>query len=96
MANTQKKWICVQLLCRGTDALNDFKKLKTKYEKDASKNLSPALEWKENKGKQEHHINLVFADNNPFDTTEWNIQHQLLSDWTEKFYKYFKEKLKEV
>ncbi len=96
LANTQKKWICVQLLCRGKDALNDFKKLKTKYEKDASDNLSPDLEWKENKGKQEHHINLVFADNNPFDTTEWNSQHQLLSDWTEKFYNYFKDKLKGI
>jgi predicted ATP-dependent endonuclease of OLD family len=96
LANTQKNWICVQLLCRGKDALNDFKKLKAKYEKDASDNLSPDLEWKENKGKQEHHINLVFADNNPFDTTEWNSQHQLLSDWTEKFYNYFKDKLKEI
>jgi predicted ATP-dependent endonuclease of OLD family len=96
LANTQKNWICVQLLCRGKDALNDFKKLKAKYEKDASDNLSPDLQWKENKGKQEHHINLVFADNNPFDTTEWNNQHQLLSDWTEKFYNYFKDKLKEI
>jgi ABC-type cobalamin/Fe3+-siderophores transport system ATPase subunit len=96
LANTQNKSICVQLLCRGKDALNDFKKLKAKYEKDASDNLSPDLEWKENKGKQEHHINLVFADNNPFDTTEWNSQHQLLSDWTEKFYNYFKDKLKEI
>jgi hypothetical protein len=96
LANTQKNWICVQLLCRGKDALNDFIKLKAKYEKDASDNLSPDLEWKENKGKQEHHINLVFADNNPFDTTEWNSQHQLLSEWTEKFYNYFKDKLKEI
>jgi ABC-type cobalamin/Fe3+-siderophores transport system ATPase subunit len=96
LANTQNKSICVQLLCRGKDALNDFKKLKAKYEKDASDNLSPDLEWKENKGKQEHHINLVFAANNPFDTTEWNSQHQLLSDWTEKFYNYFKDKLKEI
>lgn len=96
LANTQKKLLCVQLLCRGKDALNNFKKLKTKYEKDASENLSSDLEWKENKGKQEHYINLVFADKNPFDKAEWNNQHQLLSDWTEKFYNYFKDKVKDI
>ena len=96
MANTQKKWLCVQLLCSGKDALNNFKKLKTKYEKDAIENLSSDIEWKENKGKQEHHINLLFADKNPFDKAEWNNQHQLLSEWTEKFYNYFKDKIKNL
>lgn len=94
LANTQNKWLCVQLLCRGKDALNNFKKLKDKYEKDANENLSPDLEWKENNGKKEHHINLVFPNKDPFDKVDWNNQHQLLSDWTEKFYNYFKVKLK--
>lgn len=96
IANTQKKWICVQLLCLGNDALKNFKQLKANYEQDAILNLSNNLEWKENEGKQEHHINLVFADKNPFDKTDWNNQHQLLSDWTEKFYIYFKDKLKNI
>ena len=93
LANTKNKSLCIQLLCRGADVLKDFKKLRAKYEADAKKNLNPDLEWKENKGRKEHHINLVFADNNPFDKTQWNNQHQLLSDWTEKFYKYFKDKI---
>lgn len=96
IANTQKKWICVQLNCLGKNALADFRKLKAKYEQDASINLSAELEWKENEGKQEHHINLVFADKNPFDKADWNNQHKLLTDWTEKFYNYFKDKLKNL
>ncbi|MBL7935835.1 MAG: DUF4268 domain-containing protein [Bacteroidia bacterium] len=96
VANTQKKWICVQLNCLGKNALTDFRKLKAKYEQDVSENLSNEIEWKENEGKQEHHINIVFPDKNPFDKSDWNNQHKLLSDWTEKFYNYFKDKLKNL
>lgn len=96
IANTQNKSLCIQLLCRGNDALNHFKTLRRKYEKDSKENLSPDLEWKENIGKKEHHINLLFTDKNPFDKAEWNAQHQLLSDWTEKFYNYFKDKIKNI
>lgn len=96
LANTQKKWIGVQLICLGKNSLNDFNKLKTKYIKDANINLSNNLEWKENEQKQEHHINLIFADKNPFDKSDWNNQHLLLSEWTEKFYNYFKDKVKNI
>lgn len=96
IANTQKKWICVQLNCLGKNALTDFRKLKAQYEQDASVNLSNKLEWKENEGKQEHHINLVFTDKNPFDKADWTNQHKLLTEWTEKFYNYFKDKLKNL
>ena len=96
LANTQKKCIGIQLICLGENALNYFNKLKSKYEQDTILNLSNNLEWKENEGKQEHHINLVFQDKNPFDKSDWNNQHKLLSDWAEKFYNYFKDKIKDI
>lgn len=96
IANTKRKFLCIQLLCKGKDALNDFRKLKTKYKTDADRNLNPNLEWKENEGKKEHHINLIFLDNDPYAKSEWDNQHQLLSDWTEKFYNYFKDKVKNI
>lgn len=93
IANTQQKYICVQLLCRGENALINFRKLKSKYELDTRSNLSNEIEWKENAGKKEHHINLVFLSNNPFDKENWINQFKLLSEWSEKFYNYFKDKL---
>jgi hypothetical protein len=96
LANTQKHYLCIQLIFGGKYALTDFKILQEKYEVDAKQKLSPSLEWKENKGKKEHHLNLVFFDKNPFDKNDWDNQHQLLSDWTEKFYNYFKDKVKVV
>lgn len=96
LANTQKGFICIQFICIGETAIDNFKKLKAKYINDAEQNLSQDLEWKENIGKKEHHINLVLNNNNPLNKGEWNKQHLLLSQWTEKFYLYFKDKIKAI
>lgn len=93
LANTQEKFLCVQLICRGKNSLNNYKNLKLKYEKDASDRLTPDLIWEEKKGKNEHHVNYVIPNTNPFDRVSWNKQHKLLATWGEKFYNYFKYKI---
>ena len=93
-ANSRDKRIGIQLIVLGNDALNSFRKLKAKYEEDSLIKLSKEIEWLEKDGGKEHHVNMVFFGNDPHDKTQVMSQYKLLAEWTEKFFKYFKSKVK--
>lgn len=94
IANSRDKWIAVQLVVHGTEALDNFKRLREKYEEDSKLNLSKDIEWAEKEGGKEHHVNLIFGDHDPLKKPKMREQHIILSEWIEKFYQYFKEKVK--
>lgn len=96
LANTRDKWIGVQLVISGKEALSNFDKLRVKYEFKSKEDLGAEIDWLEKEGGKEHHINYIFHNNNPMDKAEWSNQHQLLCDWVEKFYKYFTDKVKSI
>lgn len=96
IANTRDKWICVQLTIYSNDSLEQFRKLKELYEEDSKEKLSPQLEWLEKEGGKEHHVDLLFSDSNPADKSDWPRQHKLFKEWIEKYYNYFKDKIKSV
>jgi hypothetical protein len=93
-ANTIKKYLSIQFCFRGKNALLHFEKYKSNFETDARIEISPDLEWKENEGKKEHYVNLFLYNNDPFNELEWERQHEILMEYTEKFYKYFKPLVK--
>jgi len=92
ISNTKKKYIRIQLLCRGENALANFNALRDLYEADSKINLSPIIKWEEKVGKKEHHINFII-DKNPLEIGDWQNQHQLICEWVEKYYIYFKDKI---
>lgn len=94
--NPRDKWICTQLVISGSDCLENFKRLKELYETDSVKKLSNKLEWAEKEGGKEHHINFVIDDTDPMNKNDWPNQHKLLKEWIEKFYNYFKEKIRNL
>jgi hypothetical protein len=96
IANTRDKWICVQLVVWGNDALENFRKLKELYEEDASKKLSDKLEWAEKDGGKEHHLNYVIPNTDPMNKADWQNQHKQLKEWIEKFSNYFKDKIRDL
>lgn len=93
IANTQKKSISVFLVCLGKNSFSNFHNLRVNYREDSRIKLNSNLMWYENTGKKEHHIFLTFSDYDPFNKEDWQNQHQILTEWTEKFYIYFKDKL---
>lgn len=95
IANTRDKWVCVQLVVYGSAGLTNFRNLRDNFESESKVHLSEKVEWVEKTGK-EHHVNLVFNDHNPSDKSSWKIQHVLLNEWVEKFYKYFSERVKNI
>lgn len=94
LANSRNKWIGIQLVISGINSLENFRRLRKSYEEDSLSNLSENLEWTEKDGGKEHHINLIFSKYNPLNKEEMKEQHQVLTEWIEKFYVYFKEKVK--
>jgi hypothetical protein len=96
VANTRDKWIGVQLVVSGKDALNNFLTLRQKFEENSKKELSNEIEWAEKNGGKEHHVNYFIVDNNPMNKNEWLQQHNLLCNWIEKFHTYFSDKVKVI
>lgn len=94
IANSRDKWIGVQLVVLGTNALVDFRRLKEKYEASSKLELSEHLEWLEKEGGKEHHVNLIFPNLDPHDRESVPEAHQILADWIELFYRYFKDKVR--
>jgi hypothetical protein len=94
-ANSRDKWIAVQLVIYGVNALDNFRRLREKFESDSLKEISSDIEWAEKEGGKEHHVNLVFNNHDPLDKSMMNQQHQILNKWVEKFHVYFREKVKE-
>lgn len=94
IANSRDQWIAIQLVIHGPDALGSFKRLQENYEAHSLENLSSKVEWSEKEGK-EHHVNLIFENHNPLDKSAMREQHKILTEWIEKFYVYFKEKVRE-
>ncbi len=94
IANSRDKWIAVQLVVYGSESLDNFKRLREKFEDDSRQILSPNIEWTEKEGK-EHHVNMVFPNNNPLDKSNISKQHIILTEWIEKFHQYFREKVKQ-
>jgi len=94
LANSRDKWIAVQLVVSGIDSLDNFKRLRDTHEANSKENLSENIEWAEKDGGKEHHVNLIFENHNPLDKKIMKEQHQLLTEWIEKFYVYFKGKVK--
>jgi hypothetical protein len=95
IANSRDKWIAVQLVVYGNNALEKFNRMRTKYEHDSKNNLSTDIEWLEKEGGKEHHINMIFYNNDPLNKKVMTEQHKILVEWIEKFHTYFKEKVKE-
>ncbi len=96
IANTRDKWIGVQLVVYGKDALNNFLALRKQYEEDSKIVLSSEIEWAEKDGGKEHHVNYIITDKSPLNKDEWIGQHQLLCEWMEKFHRYFTDKVKAI
>lgn len=94
VANSRDKWIGIQLVVSGNKNLDNFRRLRENYEDDSKTEISTNVEWVEKNGGKEHHVNLIFLDNDPLDKKTMRTQHQLLSEWIEKFYNYFKEKVR--
>jgi hypothetical protein len=95
IANTRDKWLCVQLVIYGLKSLEVFNTLRMQYEVDSKNKLSPNLEWNEKEGKEQH-VNIVFLGTDPALKDDWKNQHKKLSEWIEKFYLYFKDKVREI
>jgi len=93
--NSKDKFIGIQLAVSGPNALENFRRLRNKYEEDSKQNLSKDIEWLEKEGGKEHHVRLIFYNHNPLDKSSMTEQHELLAEWIEKFYQYFKQKVKE-
>ena len=94
IANSRDKWIAVQLVVYGVDSLENFRKLRENYESDSLLILSKEIEWLEKDGGKEHHVNLIFNNHNPLNKQLMNEQHEILNEWINKYYNYFKEKVK--
>jgi len=95
IANTRDKWIGVQLVISGINALDNFRKLREKYEDDSKTNLSKNIEWAEKEGK-EHHVNLIFTDTDPTNKLDWDKHHKNLNEWIGKYFIYFKDKVRDI
>jgi hypothetical protein len=95
IANTRDKWICVQLVVYGNNALENFNNLRKLYEYESKLEISEKIEWVEKNGK-EHHVNFVIANTNPMDKEDWDKQHNMLIWWIEKFTNFFKDKVKMI
>jgi hypothetical protein len=95
IANTRDKWICVQLVVYGNNALENFNNLRKHYEYESKLEISEKIEWVEKNGK-EHHVNFVIANTNPMDKEDWDKQHNMLIWWIEKFTNFFKDKVKMI
>lgn len=95
IVNTQKKYVCVQLVVYGANALENFQKLRNLYEEDSKIKLSPQIEWLEKEGK-EHHVNYVIQDADPTNKDDWKRQHKLFCEWVDKFSVYFRDKVKGI
>lgn len=94
IANTRDKWLCVQLVVYGVNALEHFRKLREMYENDSKLSLSPELEWLEKDGGKEHHVNYLILNTDPMDKSKWPDQHRILRDWVERFVLYFRDKVR--
>ncbi|MCB0495859.1 MAG: DUF4268 domain-containing protein [Cyclobacteriaceae bacterium] len=94
LANSRDRWIGIQLVVSGNNSLENFRRLRENYQPDSENKLSEKIEWVEKEGGKEHHVNLIFDNNNPLDKNLMKEQHQLLTEWIEKFYRYFKDKVK--
>lgn len=94
LANSRDKLIVIQLVVSGINSLENFKRLREKFEDDSKIHLSDKIEWVEKDGGKEHHVNLIFENNDPLDKQLMDGQHELISTWIEKFYRYFKDKVK--
>lgn len=94
IANSRDKWIAIQLVVYGSNSLDNFKRLRDKWELDSSSKLSSELEWVEKDGGKEHHVNLIFDNQNPLDKSKMIEQHKILSEWINNFHNYFREKVK--
>lgn len=95
LANTRDKWICVQLVVSGNNALEHFTKLREMCETDSKEAISDKIKWLEKEGK-EHHVNLVFHNTDPTNKSQWPEQHKILNETIEKFRVFFKDKVKKV
>ena len=95
IANSRDKWIAVQLVIYGVNSLENFRRLREKFELDSLTQLSNDLEWVEKDGGKEHHVNLIFNNHNPLEKSLMNEQHKILSEWIDKFHNYFREKVKQ-
>lgn len=95
IANSRDKWIAVQLVIYGINSLENFRRLREKWESDSLSKLSNQLEWVEKDGGKEHHVNLIFNNHNPLERNLMNEQHKTLSEWINKFHNYFREKVKQ-
>lgn len=95
IANSRDKWIAVQLVVYGINSLENFRRLREKWEANSLSNLSNELEWIEKDGGKEHHVNLVFNNHNPLEKSLMSEQHKILSEWIDKFHNYFREKVKQ-
>lgn len=95
IANSRDRWIAVQLVVYGRDALDNFNRLRTKYESESKDKLSPEVDWLEKEGGKEHHVNMIFYNNDPLNKSVMTEQHKILVEWIEKFHRFFREKVKE-
>ena len=70
--------------------------LSSAYKISKSKDkLSPEVDWLEKEGGKEHHVNMIFYNNDPLNKSVMTEQHKILVEWIEKFHRYFREKVKE-
>ena len=95
-ANTRDHRIGVILVVSGPNALENFKKLRELYESDSIEKIDSDLQWLEKDGGKEHHVILKIEEKDPTKRNEWNKQHELLKSTLEKFYRYFKDKVKDI
>ncbi len=79
LANSRDKWIGVQLVVTGNNSLENFKRLKDKYQLNSETELSNNIIWAEKEGRKEHNVNLIFENNNPLNKTLMKEQHDILN-----------------
>lgn len=95
-ANTRDQKIGVILIITGPNSLQNFRKLREKYEQDSKKILDINVMWDEKEGGKEHHVSIRYENMDPFNKKDWKRQDGILADTIEKFINYFKDKIKEI
>ncbi len=96
LANTRDKCLAVHLDVIGNDSLENFRKLRKLCESDSYVSLSKDLKWNENEGRKQHQVKLSLNHLDPNDKSSWPSQHEILTDWINKFVSYFKPKVKDL
>ena len=93
IVRAQNERVGVRLMLNHQDADIYFSLLEEDKD-DIEKEMNTELEWRENPGKKEKHVELFLNDIDPQDRESWNDQHQWICDKLELFHRVFSPRVK--